>query len=89
VLARVVHYLGHFGFSHFKCENAAFSDAILMNMQHDARGFLAALVEKPAQHRLDKAHGRIIIVQQQHPVHAGLFSLGPGTGNDFRPGSQI
>ena len=51
-----------------------------MHMKHDARRFIDVHVEKTFQHQNDKFHRRIIIVENEHLVGAGLFGLGPRLG---------
>ena len=52
------------------------TDAMLMHMQHDAGRVLAALLEEPLQHIDDEFHGRVVVVQDQHPIQRGLLELG-------------
>lgn len=71
MLARKVHNLGHFGFGDFIGENAALPDTVVMNMQHDARGFLPVLLEETLHDVDDKLHGSVVIIQKQHAIEIG------------------
>src|SRR6185437_10163090 len=46
-------------------------------------------VEIFAQYRDDEFHRRVIVVEQQYAIHAGLLGLRTGTGDDRRPRSVL
>ncbi len=68
-----IHNLRDLCFSHLISENAALTDAVVMDMKHDPRCVFPALVEEPFNHVDDKLHGSVVIVQQQHPVQTWPF----------------
>jgi hypothetical protein len=45
-------------------------------MQHDLGGFITVFWKKPLKHMHDEFHRRVVVIQQQHPVEAGLLTLG-------------
>ncbi len=75
MFARKVHNLRHFCLGNLVRKNAAFSDAVMVHMKHDTRRILAGFLEKPFQNMHDELHGRVIVIQQQHPVLARAFDL--------------
>lgn len=77
-----IHHLGDFGFGNLKGIDAADAHALLVDMEHDAGGFLGRLRKELLQHMDDEFHGRVVVIQQQHLVEAGLLGLGLGAGND-------
>ena len=84
VLAGEIHDLGHFGFGHLVGVDAALPHAILVDMEHDAGGFLAVLAEEALQNEHDELHRRVVVVQKKHPVKIRPFDLGLGAGDDRR-----
>src|SRR4051812_48001128 len=75
VLAREIHDLGHLGFGDLVGVDAADTNAPLVDMQHDAGRFLAALGKKPFEDVHDKLHRRVVVVQHQNLVHRRLLRL--------------
>ena len=82
MLPCVIHHLRDLRFCNFIRKNATFPNAMLMNHKHNARGFIGAFVEIFAQNGDDEFHRRVIIVQEQHPVHAGFARLRPRARDD-------
>ena len=68
--------LRHLGFRHFVGEHAANTHAVAMDMQHHLHRFLAVLVEKPFQDVNDELHRRVIVIQDENFIKAGLLGLG-------------
>src|SRR5688500_5533263 len=60
-------------------ENAGHSDPIRMNVHHDAERLRFGMVKNCHQDRHHELHGRVVVVVEEHFVHArslrGLFSL--------------
>ena len=82
MFAREVHHLRHFGLSHFVGENAAFADAVVMNVQHNSgRGFVI-LAEEALQDENHEFHRRVVVIEDQHSVKVGPLGLW------FRPGDD-
>src|ERR1700674_3032782 len=50
VFSRKVHHLRHLGFGDLVRKNAAFADAVMVDMKHDAGRRFAVLVEETLQH---------------------------------------
>ena len=82
ILSGEIHDLGHFGLGHLKCIDPAFAHSMIVNMEHDAGRCLAVLLEKTLQHVDHEFHRRVIVVQDQDPVEAGLLGLGLGARDD-------
>ena len=75
MLARKVHHLGYLGLSHLECKDATYTNAFLVDVQHNLCRLVPALVEKPLQHMDDELHGRVVVVQQQDLVEIRLLGL--------------
>ena len=82
VLAREVYHLGHLRLSDFVCVDAANADALVVNMQHDLCGVLAAFVEKFFEDVDNKFHRCVIVVEKQHLIEAWFLCLGTCLGNE-------
>ena len=76
VLSSVIYNLRHLGFGDFEGINPANTHALLMHVEHDLSGGLRVHVEEALKHVDHKLHRRVVVVQQQHLVHAGFFGLG-------------
>ena len=59
-----IHDLRHLGFSHFVCVYAAYSDALLMDVEHDASRIVLSFVEETLKNQHDEFHRCEIVVQQ-------------------------
>jgi len=57
-------------------EKSADSFALLVHFQHDLRCFLTPHLKELLQHEDHKFHGRVIVIQQDDPVHGRWFRLG-------------
>jgi hypothetical protein len=75
VLLCKVHHLRDFGLGDFISENAADTDAFLVDVQHHPRRLFGIHLEKCFQHMDDKFHRGVVVVKQQHLILAGLFRL--------------
>ena len=53
-----------------------------MHVQHDLRRGFAVLVEKPLQNVNDELHRRVVVIQDQHAIEAGLLGLRLGARDD-------
>src|SRR5262245_35586122 len=84
VLPGKVHDLGDLRLGYLIGIDPADANSLLMHMKHDARGLFAALVEKALQHVHDELHRRVVVVQQQNLVQAGLLGLRPSLGDEAR-----
>ncbi len=58
-----------------------------MDVQHHLRRLLDIHVEETLEHHHDEFHRRVIVVEQQHLVHRGLFRLGAGARRDTNAGA--
>src|SRR5580765_1089592 len=74
--------LCNLGFRHIVGENAADADAMAMDVEHDLDSALAALVEDLFQNVDDELHRRVVVVENEHLVEAGLLGLGTRFGDD-------
>src|SRR5689334_15955919 len=68
-------HLGDLGFRDLIGENAADTHAVTMDMEHDLHGFFAGLVKELLQYVDDELHRRVVVVQDQNLVEAGLLGL--------------
>ena len=75
ILRCKVHHLGHFGLGDFIREDATHADAFLVDMQHHAGRLIGVHLEKRLQHMDDEFHWRVIVIEQQNFVEAGLLRL--------------
>lgn len=82
MLTSEIHDLGDFGFRNFIGEDTANADTLLVDMQHDLRGFFLIHREKRLQDMDDELHRRVIVVKHQHLVHRRLFGFWPGFHRD-------
>ena len=62
MLTGKIHDLGHLGLSHFECVDPAFTDAMIMHVQHDAGRCFAILLEESLEDVNDELHRSIIVV---------------------------
>lgn len=74
--------LGDLGFRDVVGKNAADADTVPMNVQHNFHRGFPALVEDLLQYVNDELHRRIVVVEYEHLIQAGLFGFGPCLGND-------
>src|SRR4029077_11205471 len=70
-------------------ENAAFADAVLMHMHHDAMRRLAILVEETLEDVDHELHRRVVVVEQQNPIEVRPLGLRLGLGDDRSAGSAL
>lgn len=70
--------LSHLGFGYLERIDPAQARAAPVNMEHDARGFLTAFVEKSLENLHDELHGRIIVVKQKNLVERRFLGFGLG-----------
>ena len=78
--------LGDLGFRDLESEDAADADTVAMDVQHHIDRFLAGLAENLFQDMDDELHRRVVVVQQQDLVEAGLLGLGARFGDDAGSG---
>ena len=71
-------------------ENAADSDAMAVDVQHDLDGGFAILVEELLEDMDDELHRRVVVVQDEDLVETRLLGLWACLGDDAgpRPGSR-
>ena len=75
MFSRKVHHLCHFGFGDLIRKNAALSDPVMMNMQHDlCRGF-NVLLKEFLKNVNDELHWRVIVVQNKYAIQIRTFRL--------------
>jgi len=75
VRPRVLGHQFHLGSGYILGVNAANAHAFAMNLQHDLRGLLAALVEEFLDGRHDKLHGRVVVIEKHDLVHGRRLDL--------------
>lgn len=63
-----IHNLCHFGLGNLICKDAALADTVIVDVEHDLRGFGLRLLKKTDQDMNDKFHRCVIVVQHEHPV---------------------
>ncbi len=76
VAPREFNDLRDLGFGDVIGENAADADAVAVDVEHDLHRLLAVLVEDLFQDVDDEFHRRVVVVEQEHLVHARLLGLG-------------
>ena len=76
MLTGKIHDLRDLGFSHLKRINSTFTDAVIVNMPHDLCGSLTIFMKKTLENMHDEFHWRVVVVQEQHAVEAGLLRFG-------------
>ena len=75
MFSRKVHHLCHLGFGDLVRKNAALSDPMMMNMQHDlCRGF-NVLLKEFLKNVNDELHWRVIVVQNKYAIQIRTFRL--------------
>src|SRR5580693_5444209 len=87
VPAREFNHLGDFCFRHLEGEYAANTHAVAMDMKHDLDGLFPPLVEESLEDGKDKLHRRVVVVQDENLVEAGLLGLGACLRDDARSGA--
>ena len=85
--AREFNHLGDFCFRHLEGEYAANTHAVAMDMKHDLDGLFPPLVEESLENVNDKLHRRVVVVQDENLVEAGLLGLGTCLRDDARSGA--
>src|SRR5690606_3604006 len=85
VLSGEVHDLSHFGLSHLVCIDPAFPHPMIVHVEHDTGRGLPILLEEALQNVDDELHGRIVVIQDKHPVERRLLNLRLGAGYDCSP----
>src|SRR5580704_12071072 len=86
VFSGKVHNLRHLGLRDLVGEDAAFPDAVLVNMHHNAVGRFLVLIEKALQHMHHELHRGVVVIEQKHPVKTRPLGLRLGLADDRRPG---
>ena len=84
--AREFNHLGNFSFGDLERKNAANAHTVAVDMQHHIDRFLAGLAENLFQDMDDELHRRVVVVQQQNFIKAGLLGLGTRFGDDAGSG---
>ena len=74
--------LRHLCFRHLIGEDAADTHTVTVDMQHHLDRVLAALGEEFFQNMDDELHRRVVVVEQQHFIQAGLFGARTRLGDD-------
>ena len=65
---RGINHLGYFGLRNFECIDPANPDAVLVNVEHDARGIVLRLVEEAHQNFDHKTHWGVVVIEQEYLV---------------------
>ena len=84
--ARKFNDLRHFGFSHLKCEDAANTHAMAMDVKHHLYRVLPALGEEFLQDMHNELHGRVVIVKQKHLVERRFLCFRTRAGDNTGTG---
>ena len=77
-----VHHLRYLGFCDLIRIDAAFADAVVVDMQHYSCGGFVVLSEEAFQNMHDELHRRVIVVENEDPVHVRPLGLRLGLGDD-------
>ena len=89
MFAGKVHHLRDLGLGYFIRVNAALADSVIMNVKHNAGCRLPILVEETFKNMNDELHGRVVVVENKHPIHARTLGLWLCLGNDRRAGTRV
>ena len=66
--ARKFNDLRHFRLSHLKCEHAAYTHAMTMDMEHHLYRVLAVFGEEFLKYMHNEFHRRVVVVEQKNLV---------------------
>ena len=77
-----VHDLRDLGFCDLIRVDAAFADPVVVDMQHYSCGGFVVLAEEAFQNMHDELHRRVVIVENENPVHVRPLGLRLGLGDD-------
>ena len=89
MFARKVHHLRHLGLRDFVSIDATFADPVVMHMQHNSCGGFVILAEESLQHVHDEFHRRVVVIEDEHAVHARPLGLRLGLGDDRGAGPAL
>ena len=89
VFARKVHHLRHLGFRDLVRKYAAFADAVMVDMEHDARRGLAVLVEEALQHVNDELHRVLLLNDDYTPMEFVVHVLERFFNKDHETATRI
>ena len=87
MFSRKVHHLCHLGFGDLVRKNAALSDPVMMNMQHDLRRRFNVLLKEFLKNVNDEFHRRVVVVKNQNAIQIGALRLGLDFGDNGRSGA--
>lgn len=79
-----VQHLRYLRLGNLICIDPAQTDALLVDVKHDAGRLLAGTVEEPLEDEDDKFHRRIVIIEKQDAVERRLFGLDAGLGGQAK-----
>ena len=82
MFARKVHDLRDLGFRDFVRIDAAFADPVVVNMQHNSCGGFVVLSEEALQNMHDELHRRVVVVENEDPLHIRPLGLRFCLGDD-------
>ena len=86
---RRINDLGHFCFRHFVRVDPADAHAVLMNVEHYASRIFARFVEELLKNVTHEVHRRVVVVQDQNPLHGRLLSLRLGLRDHRRANAGV
>ncbi len=89
ILSGEIHDLGHFGLGHLECIDPALAYPMIVDMEHYACGGFTVFLEKTLQHMDHEFHGRVVVVEDENPVEAGLLGLGFRARDDGCPAAGL
>lgn len=89
MLSGKVQHLRNLSFGDFIGKDAAFTDTVIVHVQHDLRRFVLILVKEAFEDDYDEFHRCIIVVQNEDPIEIGLLDLLFGARDDAGPGSIV
>ena len=75
MFARKVHDLRDLGFCDLIRVDAAFADPVVVDMQHYSCGGFVVLAEEAFQNMHDELHRRVVVVENEDPVHVRPLGL--------------
>ena len=75
MFARKVHDLRDLGFCDLIRVDAAFADPVVVDMQHYSCGGFVVLAEEAFENMHDELHRRVVVVENEDPVHVRPLGL--------------
>ena len=86
VLPGQIHHLINLGLRHLIGKHPTYTNPLAMYLKHNLCRFIPPFRKEAFQNMDDEFHGRVVVIEHQHFVHARFFRLRAGLGDD--PGTD-